>query len=206
MIASTVTERFDHLGKEQIHEMAQAIGEESRRMRRMIEDLRQFSRKADAQELQGVSVTEVVDDALALWQLDLRFQRITLTREYAAAPEATLNRDQIKQVLLNLLRNAAEAVDPAHGQVTVRVAEVGEAFEIHVTDNGCGIAPEQLERIWEPFYTTKGPRGTGLGLDICRKIVEVHGGQITVQSAVNVGTTFTVRLPRQQKGKGKEPC
>ncbi len=104
-------------------------------------------------------------------------------------------RDQLKQVFLNLLKNAAEATASPEGQVEVTASQEESHVLIRIRDNGCGIPEEYLPRIWEPFFTTKGQAGTGLGLDLCRQIVEAHGGTLTVESRVGQGTTFTVRLP-----------
>jgi signal transduction histidine kinase len=108
-----------------------------------------------------------------------------------------LNRDKIKQVLLNLLRNAAQAMKaPGEGLIRVVVEEEPEFGVVRIVDNGSGMTDETLARIFQPFFTTKGTEGTGLGLDICRQIIEQgHGGQIWPESEVGVGTTFSIRLP-----------
>jgi signal transduction histidine kinase len=104
----------------------------------------------------------------------------------------------IKQVLFNLIRNAAQAMHEA-GEITIRVARDSEAgprgARIDVVDEGAGIPPELMKRIWEPFFTTRGDRGTGLGLHICRSMVERHRGQIRCRSEPGGGTTVTVLLP-----------
>ncbi|MFB9331035.1 ATP-binding protein [Paenibacillus aurantiacus] len=105
-----------------------------------------------------------------------------------------MDRDKIVQVLLNLVRNAIEAMDePGHIGVRTRISP-GEVT-IEIEDTGCGISNADAVKIFDPFYTTK-ERGTGLGLSICRKIIEDHGGSLTVRSKLGVGTVFTVELPR----------
>jgi len=79
----------------------------------------------------------------------------------------------------------------------VALAEDDARVLLSIRDDGAGMTPEVAERIWEPFFTTKGEHGTGIGLDIARKIVEAHGGTIAVESAPGEGTTFTIALPRQ---------
>ena len=100
---------------------------------------------------------------------------------------------QLRAVFLNLLRNSREAM-PAGGRVTVRTRRAGEAVEAEVADTGGGIPPEDLTRIFEPFYSTK-ERGTGLGLAFVLQVLKEHGGTIRCDSAVGRGTTFTLSLP-----------
>lgn len=102
---------------------------------------------------------------------------------------------ELKQVLINLVRNAFEALENSGGVVKVELREEANSYCLTVTDNGCGISEEQIERIFEPFFTTKA-MGTGLGLPVCKKIVESHGGALRVSSTVGEGTTFTIELPR----------
>lgn len=108
----------------------------------------------------------------------------------------------LRQVILNLINNAIQAIDK-QGTVIVSTVPAQEWAEIAVTDDGCGIPPENLTRIFTPFYSTKAQgKGTGLGLAICRGIVERLGGEITVTSEVGRTTTFAIRLP--VRGPGKE--
>jgi two-component system NtrC family sensor kinase len=114
-------------------------------------------------------------------------------------PKLMAIRDQIHQVLMNLLLNAIHA-SPAGGKVELRITPGGpggrEGAAIEIVDNGTGIAPEDLERIFDPFFTTKGPdQGSGLGLMISHRIVADHQGTIEVSSRPGKGTTFRVQLP-----------
>jgi signal transduction histidine kinase len=121
-----------------------------------------------------------------------------LTVDARGIGEATVNGDAyyLRQVFENLVRNAREAMDGQDEppRLWVSVARQGADAEVRVTDNGPGIAPENLPRIFQPFVSTKG-KGMGLGLAICRDIVEGHGGRMEVESALGEGTTFTVTLP-----------
>ncbi|MCP4246404.1 MAG: hypothetical protein GY778_05075 [bacterium] len=109
------------------------------------------------------------------------------------AAEASLDANQFRQVMTNLLLNAAQACEE-RGEVTFRLWETGGLVCIDVVDTGVGIAPEHVARAFEPFYTTK-PKGTGLGLSICRWIVDSHGGRITLTSNPDEGTTVSIELP-----------
>jgi signal transduction histidine kinase len=111
---------------------------------------------------------------------------------------------QIQQVLMNLVLNARDAMLPGGGALRVSAAADDAHIDLVVSDTGTGITPENLKNIFRPFFTTKtgtnrpadSNSGSGVGLAFCRRIVDAHGGEITVQSQIGQGTTFTVRLPR----------
>jgi signal transduction histidine kinase len=115
---------------------------------------------------------------------------------------------QIEQILVNLVLNARQAM-PNGGRLKVEVGEnpAGDTVEIKIADSGTGIAPENLRQIFEPFFTTKTPDeygrgGTGLGLSVCRQIIEQHHGRIRVESVTGKGSTFTVKLPKKIADEG----
>jgi len=109
-------------------------------------------------------------------------------------PKVSLDGDQMRQVAINLILNAGGAM-PNGGTLTVSTAlESADQVNIVFSDNGCGIPTDDLEKIFEPFYTTK-ERGTGLGLAITRQIIEQHSGKIRIESVPQGGTTITVTLP-----------
>jgi signal transduction histidine kinase len=116
---------------------------------------------------------------------------------------ANLDYDQMTQVLTNLLKNAIEAMDN-YGEITVKLADAGDNLVISITDTGSGIHPENMDKLFTPFFTTKGiGKGTGLGLPIIYGIVKMHKGDISVLSNANketgpTGTTFIITLPRQR--------
>ncbi len=119
-----------------------------------------------------------------------------LSVELAVEPDdvAAVTADKLEQIILNLTLNARDAID-IHGKVTLRARPDGDALVIEVADDGAGMAPQVVERIWEPYFTTK-KTGTGLGLATVRAIVTAVGGTIDVETTLGVGTTFRVRLPR----------
>ncbi len=138
-----------------------------------------------------VNVNDLVDQSLAQASIP---GDIAVRREYAEGFIAvSLDATRIRRAVDNLVKNAVEAM-PRGGALTVSVRRSGELLEIGVADEGVGISPEVMENLFRPFYTTK-PRGTGLGLAVCKQAVEAHGGSITVASEEGVGSTFTIRLP-----------
>jgi signal transduction histidine kinase/pSer/pThr/pTyr-binding forkhead associated (FHA) protein len=176
--------------------LIQLILNAQQRMVAMVNEIRDFARP-DAKKYEKTvqPLVAVVEEALHFARYDPLVKLCRTTFQARAHPYVNLNRDKIMQVLLNLLRNGAQAMQGKPGELTVVVDEANGSARIIVSDTGCGIAPEHLPRIWEPFFTTKGSEGTGLGLGICRRIIEGHEGDITCQSTLGQGTTFTICLP-----------
>jgi signal transduction histidine kinase len=157
--------------------------------------------RASATQRQPTDVAGLVEEALTLTEKDLTKHRIQLERRTLARPVAPVVAGQIEQILVNLIINARQAM-PRGGRLLIEVRENRPAgmAEVKIADSGVGIPPEQLRLIFEPFYTTKEPDehghgGTGLGLSVCRQIIEQHHGRIRVESVVGKGSTFTVKLP-----------
>src|SRR4051812_26489907 len=146
-------------------------------------------------------IVRLVEEALTLTEKDLIKHRISVERRFVARPTAPVVAGQIEQILVNLLINARQAM-PRGGRLVIEVRENKAAgmAEIRLADSGVGIPPDRLRLIFEPFYTTKEPDehghgGTGLGLSVCRQIIEQHHGRIRVESVVGKGSTFTVKVP-----------
>ncbi len=147
-------------------------------------------------------LARLVEEILLITGKDLEKHRVQVDLRFEGRPFARVNPAQVQQVLLNLVINARQAM-PDGGLLTIRVGldPSGRTAEIKVTDTGQGIAPADLRRIFEPFFTTKtgpdssGLGGTGLGLPVCRDIVEAHKGRLRVESRPGQGATFTLRLP-----------
>jgi signal transduction histidine kinase len=150
--------------------------------------------RPDEKTVRCVDLHEGLDSVLLL----LRHQfggRIEVVREYGDLPDVECYPSQVNQVFLNLLLNACQAI-PESGTVTIRSRLDRGRVAVEIIDTGTGIDPELLDRIFEPGFTTKGERsGMGLGLDICRRIIEEQGGTIEVRSTPGTGSTFTVMLP-----------
>ncbi len=157
--------------------------------------LRNFARLDEA-ELQVADLHEGLDSTLTLVRHEIK-NRITVERQFGEIPKIRCHPNQINQVFMNLLVNAAHAID-GQGAITIRTEAAGDTVRIHISDSGVGIPRENIEKIFDPGFTTKGVGvGTGLGLSICFKIAKDHGGSIGVQSEVGKGTTFTLTLPLQ---------
>jgi len=121
-----------------------------------------------------------------------------VVKEYTGIPEVECIPSQLNQVFMNLLVNAAHAIDE-HGRITLRTGQEGENVWVEVEDTGTGIKPEHMKRIFEPFFTTKPVgKGTGLGLSLSYGIVKKHGGRIEVRSELGKGSTFRIYLPLKQ--------
>lgn len=138
------------------------------------------------------------DEAMKPLRLDFERRGIRLETQVHHTDAIPLDRRRFTRVIYNLAINAADAM-PGGGALQFHAAREGDMVHIQVTDSGCGIPPESQEKIWQPFVTMGKKHGTGLGLPIARKIVEDHGGTITLQSQVGQGTTFAIWLPIQGK-------
>lgn len=163
------------------------------RVRRIVQDLKSFSH-VDEADLKAVSINENLDSTLNIVRNEIKYVA-DVVKEYAELSPVTCRPQQINQVFMNLLVNAAHAIE-GHGVITVRTWQENQHVYVSIQDTGKGIAPENLTRIFEPFFTTKPVgKGTGLGLSICYDIIHKHGGDIHVTSELGTGTTFVVKLP-----------
>lgn len=169
--------------------------EGSQRVRRIVQDLKTFSR-ADDGDMQLVDVNSVLDSALNIVWNQLKYT-CTISKDYGRVPEIRCNPNQICQVFVNLLANAGQAIArQKQGEIKIRTYADDGAIFVEVGDNGEGIPAQNLVKIFDPFFTTKPVgQGTGLGLSISYSIIQKHGGQINVDSEVDIGTTFTIKLP-----------
>jgi signal transduction histidine kinase len=161
-----------------------------------------FARKSGSHR-QNCDVARLVEEVLVLTEKDLSKHRVQVETRFVDRPTARMVPGQIEQILLNLVINARQAM-PNGGRLRIEVREnrPTETVEVKVADSGVGIPPEQLRQIFEPFFTTKQPDeygrgGSGLGLSVCRQIIEQHHGRIRVESVVGKGSTFTVKLPKR---------
>jgi signal transduction histidine kinase len=159
-----------------------------------------YARNSDERR-EPIDLVQMVQDVVVLVEKDLQKHQIGLETRFEDQVHAEINTSQVQQVLLNLIINARQAMEDG-GQLVISVSRHIEdnMAEILVSDTGSGISKEKLRQIFEPFFSTKtadlqGQGGTGLGLSLCREIIEAHEGRIRVESAVGKGTRFTLRLP-----------
>jgi signal transduction histidine kinase len=174
----------------------------SQRAATIINSMLGFARNNSTQR-EATDLVALVEEVLLLAEKDLSKHRIHVEKKYHGRPRAGVVPAQIEQVLLNLIINARQAM-PRGGHLRLQVRENARTrmVEMSVADTGVGIPTDRLRLIFEPFYTTKEPDanghgGTGLGLSVCRQIIEQHQGRIRVESLVGKGSTFTVKLPIQ---------
>jgi len=161
---------------------------------KIISDLLGFSRVGKpATSL--TRIEKVISDALTNIPIP---ENVELTKEIAAGlPEVEIDTDQIRQVLINVITNAVQAV-PAGGKLAIGARKEDGFLKLSIADTGCGIAREAIDKVFEPLFTTRA-KGIGLGLAVCKAIIERHEGSITVESEANKGTTFTIKLPLNTK-------
>ncbi len=174
-------------------DFAQRIVSETLRLETLVSELLSYAR-SDQESTLPVPLTEIISYATEFFRLEADRHRVKIVTECPAEIQLMCNRDRLIQVMFNLIKNAIQAT-PEEGTVTIAAGTDSRGVLIKVSDTGSGINEEDMRRIFEPFFTTKA-RGTGLGLALCRKIVEEHGGEITVQSATGAGTIVTISLPR----------
>jgi|YNPMSStandDraft_1061717.scaffolds.fasta_scaffold00980_4 signal transduction histidine kinase len=152
--------------------------------------------------LEPTNLVQLLEDTLLLLDRELNKYRIAVEKHFQPVPPVLANGNQIQQVLLNLIINARQAM-PQGGRLTLKLWHDPATSMVHlmIRDTGCGIPPEILPRIFDPFFTTKtgpdssGKGGTGLGLSMCKEIIQAHQGRIRVESAPGRGTAFTLMLP-----------
>ncbi|MEW6234777.1 MAG: ATP-binding protein [Candidatus Omnitrophota bacterium] len=178
-----------------INQVAEQMMLARNRILSILDEIKAFGKQKDSKlHKERVAVSQLLEQTEAIVSLDPDVKKMALEIEVYNSPAVMCDRNRILQVLINLVRNAAHAMN---GEGTIFLygdAQNGEV-RIRIKDNGCGIAAENLEKIWQPFFTTKGERGTGLGLQISRRIVEAHGGKLICESEAKKGSTFTVILP-----------
>ncbi|HEY2381676.1 MAG TPA: ATP-binding protein [Terriglobia bacterium] len=169
------------------------------RIMHIVRSLKNFARLDEA-ERKSVNIHEGIESTLALMQHQLK-GRIRIERDFAELPEIECHPNQLNQVFMNILVNAAQAI-PQRGTIRIRTWTENDQVKIAIGDSGVGISDENLPKIFDPGFTTKGVGiGTGLGLSICYKIVQDHAGTIDVDSSKS-GTTFTIALPLHGSMKG----
>lgn len=177
-----------------IRESKEGIG----RVGQIVKDLKDFSRVDNNQQWQWANLQQGIESTLNIVASELKY-KADVIKEYQPLPDIECLPSQINQVIMNLVVNAAQAMGPERGTITLRTGLQQDMAWVEVADTGSGIAPDTLQKIFDPFFTTKPVgQGTGLGLSLSYGIVKKHGGDIQVRSELGVGTTFRVELPMRQ--------
>jgi signal transduction histidine kinase len=203
MTAQTYLEVYDHLSNESRVDYMKTVYEESERIRRIVQDLLDFSRTKE-KDFIVCDINQSVKNSLKLVQNTLNVSGIeTVLQLHDDLPCVFIDENKIGEVLVNLLSNAIHAM-AGGDKVTLRtdVIPSRDRVIIEIQDTGRGIPAEFLEHIFDPFFSTKGTEGTGLGLSISYGIIKKHKGTITVKSNPGIGTTFTIELPVHKKKEG----
>ncbi|MEJ2050914.1 MAG: ATP-binding protein, partial [Calditrichota bacterium] len=171
--------------------------EGSQRVKKVVQNLRNFSRLDEA-EFKEVDIHEGIESTLLLLNNELK-NRVEIHRNYGELTPIYCNPGNLNQVFMNLLLNASQAIEN-RGNIWITTEQQNNKIKIKIKDDGRGIPEKVLNKIFDPFFTTKPVgKGTGLGLSISYKIIENHGGQISVKSEEGKGTTFTIVLPVHKK-------
>jgi signal transduction histidine kinase len=186
------------------HNAAEVIDGEINRLERIVQDFLRFARPADPQRIE-VAADQLLREVVAFLAPQVAPATLRMDAEGSVSAVVDADPEQIRQVLINLIQNAAEAVS-SEGEITLRVrlatrplgGHQTEVVILEVEDNGCGIPTENANRLFDPFFTTKSA-GTGLGLSIAARIVEKHGGALQYQTQVGKGTVFGIVLPCPRK-------
>ncbi len=200
MMAQTYAELYDNLGRDQRIEFMDKVEKETERIKEIIKDLLDFSKPKEA-NLKETDINTVMQKTLKLLQNMLNISNINTKLNFVPdLPHVLIDEHQILQVLVNLITNAVQSMHAGRTlYLATRPGSGGDSVEIQVMDTGKGIPREFLAHIFDPFFSTKGEGGTGLGLSVSYGIIKNHKGDIRVESMVDVGTTFTVELPVYKK-------
>jgi two-component system NtrC family sensor kinase len=168
---------------------------ETQRLAEMLRNMLSFS-KPEEEKRRPVKITELVEGILLMMERQMKEANIKMETHFDdGIPEVMASTNQMRQVLLNMFKNAKEAM-PKGGTLIIRTSREDNKVLIHIQDTGVGIPEEIRNRIFEAFFTTKQKvKGVGLGLSVCYGIIKDHGGEIKVESEEGIGTTFTISLP-----------
>jgi two-component system NtrC family sensor kinase len=203
MIAQTYAELYDSLSREERLEYVMKVEEETERIKEIVKNLLDFS-KPKKPNLKEADINKVIRKTLKFVQNMLHVccieVKLSLQEEL---PHVFIDEPKIEEVLVNLITNAVQAMSPkCELSIVTRLGEDNDYVMIDVEDKGKGISPDVLPYIFDPFFSTKGVEGTGLGLSVSYGIIKNHKGNMKVKSEVGVGTTFTIELPMHRVKEG----
>lgn len=172
---------------------AEKVVSQSIKMEELVNDLLSFARE-DSAEKRTEDIGKIAEDAVIMAFMELKPENITVEKSISKSITANCNQQRIFQLILNLIKNAIQAM-PDGGILKVSAETIANNAVIKIEDSGVGIQKEKLSKIFDPFFTTKA-KGTGLGLALCRKIAEEHSGRLAVESVEKLGTNFTLTISR----------
>ena len=196
---------IDYL-KEDIPNLMRESRDGIQRVRKIVQDLKDFSRVDARQEWESVDLHAGIDSTLNIVNNEIKY-KAEVVKHYGALPEVQCLPSELNQVFMNLLVNAAHAITAERGTITISTGVDGPNVWVEVADTGAGIAQENLKRIFDPFFTTKPVgKGTGLGLSLSYGIVQKHSGRMEVHSELGVGTRFRVTLPIKHEEAATQPA
>ena len=184
--------------RDDVPELMRECQEGISRVRKIVQDLKDFSRVDNRDQFEPADLHHGLDSTLTIVNNEIKY-KADVVKRYGQLPPIDCLASQLNQVFMNLLVNAAQAMGDQRGTITVTTGVEGDSVWVEIADTGCGIPADKIDRIFDPFYTTKPVgKGTGLGLSLSYGIVQNHGGSLTVCSEPGVGTTFRIRLPIHQ--------
>ena len=177
------------------------MNDETARIAKIIQHLLDFGRRLPAEQ-QAIRLNRLLADVLALVEYQMRIENVNIDLHLCNnLPLVVGDQSQFKQVFINVIVNARQAM-PQGGTLKISTQVAGDGgVEVSFSDTGCGMSNDIIERIFDPFYTTKGESGSGIGLFLCRNIMKEHGGSLTVSSQPGCGSTFTIKLPAAQSAE-----
>lgn len=189
-----------HPDDDVLQEYADMILESHNRIRGIVDEVRNFTHGGDSDTreqhvVSRCSLKELLESVVAFLKFDADVKKVGVKLHIHEPVECEVSAERVKQVIINLIRNSAQAVSGPDGKIDVVLSRDGDDAMIRVVDNGCGIPEDHLDSIWTPFFTTKEGTGMGLGLDISRMIIEQHNGRMECNSKPGKGTIMSIVLP-----------
>jgi two-component system NtrC family sensor kinase len=189
----------DNLDKKELKESLEVIVRETKRCREIIKGLLDFARQVPPKKTKN-NINLVIEQALLILENQLTVNNITVDKFFLdEIPDIEADFVQLQQVFINLITNAAHAIGEKGGGIVIfthlKSINGSEYVEVKISDTGHGIPDDKIGSIFDPFFSTKGQEGTGLGLSVVLGIIDEHNGKIDVESEVGKGTTFTIKLP-----------
>ena len=188
--------------QEDVGELIGDCREGTERIKKIVDDLKHFAHPGE-DKMKETDINAGIESTLNVVNNELKY-KATIVKELGDIPIVHGYPQQLNQVFMNILVNAAQAIEKT-GEIKIVTGTVDGKVEIRISDTGCGISKENLNKIFDPFFTTKDVgKGTGLGMNIAYNIITKHKGDIRVESTVGKGTTFIIQLPVESLPDGEE--